>query len=76
MQEKDIILELQEDNRLLSTKIEVYKEEIASLKSKIDYANKLFALYENIMDESRKEIKTLNDRIRELEEKLDKKNNE
>ncbi len=76
MQEKDIILELQEDNRLLSTKIEVYKEEIASLKSKIDYANKLFALYENIMDESRKEIKTLNDRIRELEDKLDKKNNE
>ena len=36
--EKDIISDLQEDNKLLLSKIEVYKEEITKLKNKLEYA--------------------------------------
>ena len=73
--EKDIISDLQEDNKLLLSKIEVYKEEITKLKNKLEYAQRFFVLYENIMENSRKENKQLNEKIKELENqiKLNKK---
>ena len=43
--DNDIILELQEDNKLLSSKIDVYKEEISQLKQKLDYAKKFFFFF-------------------------------
>ena len=48
--DKELILELQEDNKLLSSKIDVYKEEISELKNKLEYAKKFFTLYESIME--------------------------
>ena len=73
--EKDIISDLQEYNKLLLSKIEVYKEEITKLKSKLEYAQRFFVLYENIMENSRKENKQLTEKIKELENqiKLNKK---
>lgn len=73
--EKDIISDLQEDNKLLLSKIEVYKEEITKLKNKLEYAQRFFVLYENIMENSRKENKQLIEKIKELENqiKLNKK---
>ena len=73
--EKDIISDLQEDNKLLLSKIEVYKEDITKLKNKLEYAQRFFVLYENIMENSRKENKQLTEKIKELENqiKLNKK---
>ena len=73
--EKDIISDLQEDNKLLLSKIEGYKEEITKLKNKLEYAQRFFVLYENIMENSRKENKQLTEKIKELENqiKLNKK---
>lgn len=73
--EKDIISDLKEDNKLLLSKIEVYKEEIIKLKNKLEYAQRFFVLYENIMENSRKENKQLTEKIKELENqiKLNKK---
>lgn len=73
--EKDIISDLKEDNKLLLSKIEVYKEEITKLKNKLEYAQRFFVLYENIMENSRKENKKLTEKIKELENqiKLNKK---
>ena len=73
--EKDIISDLQEDNKLLLSKIEVYKEEITKLKNKLEYAQRFFVLYENIMENTRKENKQLTEKIKELENqiKLNKK---
>lgn len=73
--EKDIISDLQEDNKLLLSKIEFYKEEITKLKNKLEYAQRFFVLYENIMENSRKENKQLTEKIKELENqiKLNKK---
>ncbi|TXJ24299.1 hypothetical protein [Brachyspira aalborgi] len=73
--EKDIISDLKEDNKLLLSKIEVYKEEITKLKNKLEYAQRFFVLYENIMENSRKENKQLTEKIKELENqiKLNKK---
>ena len=73
--EKDIISDLQEDNKLLLSKIEVYKEEITKLKNKLEYAQRFFVLYENIMENSRKENRQLTEKIKELENqiKLNKK---
>ena len=73
--EKDIISDLQEDNKLLLSKIEVYKEEITKLKNKLEYAQRFFVLYENSMENSRKENKQLTEKIKELENqiKLNKK---
>lgn len=73
--EKDIISDLQEDNKLLLSKIEVYKEEITKLKNKLEYAQRFFVLYENIMENSRKENKQLTEKTKELENqiKLNKK---
>lgn len=68
--EKDIISDLEEDNKLLSSKIEIYKEEIAKLKNKLEYAQRFFILYENIMENSRKENRQLSEKVKELEEKL------
>ncbi|MEI0489639.1 hypothetical protein [Brachyspira pulli] len=68
--DKDIILELQEDNKLLSSKIDVYKEEINELKQKLEYAKKFFILYENIMEQSRNETKELTNKVKELEEEI------
>ena len=68
--EKDIISDLEEDNKLLSSKIEVYKEEIAKLKNKLEYAQRFIILYENIMENSRKENRQLSEKVKELEEKL------
>lgn len=65
--EKDIISDLQEDNKLLLSKIEVYKEEITKLKNKLEYAQRFFVLYENIMENSRKENKQLTEKIKKLE---------
>ena len=57
------------------SKIEVYKEEITKLKNKLEYAQRFFVLYENIMENSRKENKQLTEKIKELENqiKLNKK---
>ena len=73
--EKDIISDLQEDNKLLLSKIEVYKEEITKLKNKLEYAQRFFVLYENIMENLEKENKQLTEKIKELENqiKLNKK---
>lgn len=73
--EKDIISDLKEDNKLLLSKIEIYKEEITKLKNKLEYAQRFFVLYENIMENSRKENKQLTEKIKELENqiKLNKK---
>ncbi|WP_157153800.1 hypothetical protein [Brachyspira murdochii] len=68
--DKDIILELQEDNKLLSFKIDIYKEEINELKQKLEYAQKFFTLYENIMEQSRNETKELTNRVKELEAEI------
>ena len=68
--DKDIILELQEDNKLLSSKIDIYKEEINELKQKLEYAQKFFTLYENIMEQSRNETKELTNRVNELEAEI------
>ena len=68
--DKDIILELQEDNKLLSSKIDIYKEEINELKQKLEYAQKFFTLYENIMEQSRNETKELTNKVKELEEEI------
>lgn len=74
--DKDIILELQEDNKLLSSKIDVYKEEMSELKQKLEYAKKFFTLYENIMEQSRNETKELTIKVKELEEEIRRLKNE
>ena len=68
--EKDIISDLQEDNKLLLSKIEVYKEEITKLKNKLEYAQRFFVLYENIMENSRKENKQLTEKLKNWKIKL------
>lgn len=52
------------------SKIEVYKEEITKLKNKLEYAQRFFVLYENIMENSRKENKQLTEKIKELENRI------
>ena len=74
--DKEIILELQEDNKLLSSKIDIYKEEINELKQKLEYAKKFFTLYENIMEKSRNETKVLTINVKELEEEIRRLKNE
>lgn len=68
--DKETILELQEDNKLLASKIDIYKEEINELKQKLEYAQKFFVLYENIMEQSRSETKELNNKVKELEAEI------
>lgn len=68
--DKDIILELEEDNKLLSSKIDIYKDEIKELKNKLEYTKKLFILYESIMEYSKNETKELNRKIKHLEEEI------
>ena len=67
---KETILELQEDNKLLASKIDIYKEEINELKQKLEYAQKFFVLYENIMEQSRTETKNLTNKVKELEAEI------
>ena len=74
--DKELILELQEDNKLLSSKIDIYKEEINELKNKLEYAKKFFTLYESIMEHSRNETKELTDKVKELEEEIKRLKNE
>ncbi|MEI0509276.1 hypothetical protein [Brachyspira intermedia] len=74
--DKEIILELQEDNKLLSSKIDIYKEEINELKQKLEHAKKFFTLYENIMEQSRNETKELTIKVKELEEEIRRLKNE
>ena len=66
----ETILELQEDNKLLASKIDIYKEEINELKQKLEYAQKFFVLYENIMEQSRSETKALTNKVKELEAEI------
>ena len=68
--DKETILELQEDNKLLASKIDIYKEEINELKQKLEYAQKFFVLYENIMEQSRSETKGLTNKVKELEAEI------
>ena len=68
--DKETILELQEDNKLLASKIDIYKEEINELKQKLEYAQKFFVLYENIMEQSRNETKDLTNKVKELEAEI------
>ena len=68
--DKETILELQEDNKLLTSKIDIYKEEINELKQKLEYAQKFFVLYENIMEQSRSETKALTNKVKELEAEI------
>lgn len=74
--EKEIISDLEEDNKLLLSKIKIYKEEIASLREKLEYAQKIFILYENIMENSRKENNLLAERVKELKKELKVKKSE
>ena len=74
--DKEIILELLEDNKLLSSIIDIYKEEINELKQKLEYAKKFFTLYENIMEQSRNETKELTIKVKELEEEIRRLKNE
>ena len=64
--DKETILELQEDNKLLASKIDIYKEEINELKQKLEYAQKFFVLHENILEQSRSETKDLTNKVKEL----------
>ena len=48
--EKDIISDLQEDNKLLLSKIEVYKEEITKLKNKLEYAQRFMKILWKIQE--------------------------
>jgi len=66
--EKYILEELKEDNALLSSKINIYKEEIKALKEKLDFTKKLFNLYENIMECSKNEVEELTATIKKLED--------
>ncbi len=66
--DQDIINELQEDNRFLATKIEIYKDEITKLKEKLEYSQKLFALYEGIMECSKSENLELTLTVKKLTE--------
>lgn len=68
--DKEIISDLEEDNKLLSSKIEIYKEEIANLREKLEYAQKIVILYENIMENGRKENRELAERVKELEKEI------
>ena len=68
--DKEIISDLEEDNKLLSYKIEIYKEEIANLREKLEYAQKIVILYENIMENGRKENRELAERVKELEKEI------
>ena len=68
--DKETILELQEYNKLLASKIDIYKEEINELKQKLEYAQKFFVLYENIMEQSRSETKDLTNKVKELEAEI------
>ncbi|WP_432632594.1 hypothetical protein [Brachyspira sp.] len=68
--DKEIISDLEEDNKLLASKIEIYKEEIASLREKLEYAQKIVILYENIMENGRKENRELAERVKELEKEI------
>lgn len=68
--DKETILELQEDNKLLASKIDIYKEEINELKQKLEYAQKFFVLYENIMEQSRSETKDITNKVKELEAEI------
>lgn len=68
--EKNIIEELKEDNALLSSKMDVYKEEIKTLKEKLEYTKKLFVLYESIMECSKNEVKELTAAIKKLESNI------
>lgn len=68
--DKEIISDLEEDNKLLSSKIEIYKEEIANLREKLEYVQKIVILYENIMENGRKENRELAERVKELEKEI------
>ena len=68
--DKEIISDLEEDNKLLSSKIEIYKEEIANLREKLEYAQKIVILYENNMENGRKENRELAERVKELEKEI------
>ena len=68
--EKEIISDLEEDNKLLLSKINIYKEEIANLRERLEYAQKIFILYENIMENAKKENKKLAERVNELKKEL------
>ncbi len=68
--EKEIICDLEEDNKLLLSKIEIYKEEIAVLREKLEYAQKIYILYESIMESSSKENKQLTEKVKRLEREL------
>lgn len=68
--EKDIICDLEEDNKLLLSKIEIYKEEIAELREKLEYAQKIYILYESIMESSSRENKQLTEKVKRLEKEL------
>ncbi|TKZ35344.1 hypothetical protein [Brachyspira catarrhinii] len=72
--EKEIISDLEEDNKLLSSKIEIYKEEITKLRERLEYTQKIVVLYENIMENARKENKQLSERVAELEKEIKFKN--
>lgn len=68
--EKEIICDLEEDNKLLLSKIEIYKEEIAVLREKLEYAQKIYILYESIIESSSKENKQLTEKVKRLEREL------
>ncbi len=57
---------LQEDNKLLESRINIYKEELSVLKGKLDYTGNLFALYESVLNCAKEETKELSAEIKAL----------
>lgn len=62
---------LLEDNKLLESKINIYKEEIAVLKGKLEYTGNLFALYESVVNCAKEESKELSAELKKLREEND-----
>ncbi len=50
---------LLEDNRLLESRINIYKEEISVLKGKLEYSGNLFSLYESVLACAKEESQEL-----------------
>ncbi len=59
---------LLEDNKLLASRVDIYKEEIETLKGKLEYTGNLFALYESVLNCAKEESKELAVEIKKLKE--------
>ncbi len=62
---------LLEDNKLLQSKINIYREEISVLKGKLEYTGNLFALYESVVNCAKEESKELSAELKALRDEND-----